>query len=104
MAQLPFENEMLHANAIGHAPNVCGSHDNAQYPSNGRKVENVGKGLIAVQSAPLGHATHSHALRSWSVSFKYSPNLQAPHGGNSHPVRSLLGILPGVEQLSLHSV
>ena len=59
MAQLPFDNELLHAKAIGHAPNVWGSHDNARYPFNGRKVVNVGKGSIAVQSAPSGQATQS---------------------------------------------
>ena len=104
MAQVPFENEWLHANATGHAPNVWGSHDNARYPSNGRKVVNVGNGSSAVQSAPLGQATHSHALLWWSVSFKYSPTLQAPHGGNSHPVLSLLGTFPEVRHVSLHFV
>ena len=59
MAQLPFEKELLHANAIGHAPNVWGSHDNARYPFKGRKVVNVGKGSIAVQSALSGHTTQS---------------------------------------------
>jgi hypothetical protein len=41
---VPFENELLHANAIGHAPNVCGSHDIARYPFNGCNVLNVGNG------------------------------------------------------------
>ena len=104
MAQLPFENELLHANAIGHAPNVWASHDIARYPFKGRNVANVGKGSSAVQSAPSGQATHSHALLSWSVSFKYSPTLQAPHGGNSHPVPSSLGTFPEVRHVSLHFV
>ena len=102
MAQLPFEYEWLHANAIGHAPNVCVSHDNARCPFKGRSVVNVGNGSIAVQSAPLGQAMHSHALLSWSVLFKYSPTLQAPQGGNSHPVRSSLGTFSDAEQISLH--
>ena len=79
MAQLPFEIELLHASAIGHAPNVCGFHDNARYPSKGRNVVNVGNGSIAVQSAPSGHATHCHAFWSRLVLFKYSPTLQKRH-------------------------
>ena len=94
MTQLPFKNEWLHANAIGHAPKVCGSHDNARYPFKGRSVVNVGNGSSAVQSAPSGHATHDHSDCSWSVSFKYSPTLQAPQGGNSHPVNFSLDTFP----------
>ena len=79
MAQLLFDNEWSHAKAIGHAPNMGGSHNNAQYPFKGRNVVNVGNGSIAVQSAPFRQAMHCHALLSWPVSFKYSPTLQAPH-------------------------
>jgi len=86
MAQVPFDNEWLHAAATGHAPNMCGSHDNAWYPSKGYNVLNVGKGLSAVQSALLGQAMHVHCLPSLFVSFKYSPTLQAPHSGNSQPM------------------
>ena len=87
---------------IGHAPNVWASHDIARYPFKGRNVANVGKGSSAVQSAPSGQATHSHALLWWSVLFKYSPTLQAPHGGNSHPVPSLLGIFSVESQVLRH--
>jgi hypothetical protein len=104
MAQLPFENEWLHANATGHAPKVCGSHDNARYPFKGRNVVTVGKGSIAVQSAPSGQAMHCHADLSWSVLFKYSPTLQVPHGGNSHPVPSLLGTFSATSQEPRHFV
>ena len=104
MAQLPFDNEWLHAKAIGHAPNVCESHDNARYPFKGRNVVYVGNGSIAVQSAPSGQATHCHALLLWPVLFKYSPTLQAPHGGNSHPVPSPLGTFPESIHVSLHFV
>ena len=102
MAQVPFENELLHANAIGHAPNVCESHDNARYPFKGRNVVNVGNGSIAVQSAPSGQATHFHWPKALFVLFKYSPTLQAPHGGNSHPVPLLLGTFSVTSQETRH--
>ena len=104
MAQLTFGNELLHANAIGHAPNVWGSHDNARYPFKGRKVVNVRNGSTAVQSAPSGQAMHFHCPKSSFVSFKYSFPLQVPHGGNSHPVPSLLGAFSAESQVLRHSV
>ena len=61
-----------------------------------------GTETMLLQSALSGQAMHSHVLMLWSVLFKYSPTLHAPHSGNSHPVPSLLGTFPVVLQVLQH--